>query len=76
HFFSCSIAGAACTAQYRIMLVYGGIRHLRSVGAFYTDAGGVSKTIGIVWDVTADAEINDTLRKATDMSEVKNAELE
>ncbi|WP_027666667.1 bifunctional diguanylate cyclase/phosphodiesterase [Rhizobium leguminosarum] len=76
HFFSCSIAGAACTAQYRILLGDGGIRHLRSVGSFYTDAGGVSKTIGIVWDVTADAEITDTLRKAKDMSEVKNAELE
>ncbi|MFF0920079.1 bifunctional diguanylate cyclase/phosphodiesterase [Rhizobium leguminosarum] len=76
HFFSCSIAGAACTAQYRILLGNGGIRHLRSVGAFYTDAAGVSKTIGIVWDVTADAEITDTLRKAKDMSEVKNAELE
>ncbi|MDR9808149.1 bifunctional diguanylate cyclase/phosphodiesterase [Rhizobium hidalgonense] len=76
HFFSCSIAGAACTAQYRILLAGGGIRHLRSVGAFYTDAGGVSKTIGIVWDVTADAETTDTLRKARDMSEVKNAELE
>ncbi|TAU66957.1 bifunctional diguanylate cyclase/phosphodiesterase [Rhizobium ruizarguesonis] len=76
HFFSCSIAGAACTAQYRILLGDGGIRHLRSVGAFYTDAGGVSKTIGIVWDVTADAVTTDTLRKAKDMSEVKNAELE
>ncbi|MBX5197479.1 EAL domain-containing protein [Rhizobium sp. NZLR10] len=76
HFFSCSIAGTACTAQYRILLADGGIRHLRSVGAFYTDAGGVSKTIGIVWDVTADAVTTDMLRKAKDTSEVKNAELE
>ncbi|MBB4295179.1 MULTISPECIES: EAL domain-containing protein [Rhizobium] len=76
HFFSCSIAGAACTAQYRILLADGGIRHLRSVGALYKDAAGVSKTIGIVWDVTTDAETTDTLRKARDMSEVKNAELE
>jgi len=76
HFFSCSVAGVACTAQYRILLGDGGIRHLRSVGAFYTDAGGVGKTIGIVWDVTADAVTTDTLRKAKDMSEVKNAELE
>ncbi|EJZ20486.1 EAL domain-containing protein [Rhizobium sp. Pop5] len=76
HFFSCSIAGAACTGQYRIMLADGGIRYLRSVGAVYTDAGGAGKTIGIVWDVTADAETTDTLRKAKDTSEVKNAELE
>ncbi len=72
-----ALFSAACTAQYRILLGDGGIRHLRSVGAFYTDAyGGVSKTIGIVWDVTADAVTTDTLRKAKDMSEVKNAELE
>ncbi|OWV92351.1 diguanylate cyclase [Rhizobium sp. R635] len=76
HFFSCSIAGAACTGQYRVRLADGGIRHLRSVGAFYTDAGGAGKTIGIVWDVTADAETTDTLRRAKDTSEVKNAELE
>ena len=76
HFFSCSIAGAACTVQYRIMLADGRIRHLRSVGALYTDAGGIGKTIGIVWDVTADAEITNMLRKAKDSSEVKNAELE
>ncbi|OWV64722.1 diguanylate cyclase [Rhizobium sp. R339] len=76
HFFSCSIAGAACTGQYRVMLADGGIRHLRSVGAFYTDAGGTGKTIGIVWDVTSDAETTDNLRRAKDTSEVKNAELE
>ncbi|PDS27783.1 bifunctional diguanylate cyclase/phosphodiesterase [Rhizobium phaseoli] len=76
HFFSCSIAGAACTAQYRIMLADGGIRHLRSVGALYRDVGGAGKTIGIVWDVTADAEATEALRKARDVSEVKNAELE
>ncbi|MBX4959377.1 bifunctional diguanylate cyclase/phosphodiesterase [Rhizobium lentis] len=76
HFFSCSIAGATCTAQYRILLGNGGIRHLRSVGALYRDAGGAGRTIGIVWDVTADAEVTDALRKARDVSEVKNAELE
>jgi hypothetical protein len=38
--------------------------------------GGTSKTIGIVWDVTADAEAAETLRKAKDLSDIKNAELE
>jgi diguanylate cyclase (GGDEF)-like protein len=76
HFFSCNVAGSSYTAQYRIMTEDGGIRHLRSVGAFYTDAAGISKTIGIVFDVTADAEIADTLRKAKDASDIKNAELE
>ncbi|WP_183745207.1 EAL domain-containing protein [Rhizobium sp. BK196] len=76
HFFGCSIAGEACTTQYRVMREDGRIRHLRSIGAFYTDAGGTGKTIGIVWDVTADVELTNTLRLAKETSELKNAELE
>ncbi len=76
HFFNYNVAGSAYTAQYRIEMEDGSIRHLRSVGAFYTDAGGADKTVGIVWDVTADAEAAETLRKAKDLSDIKNAELE
>ncbi|MET3853697.1 diguanylate cyclase (GGDEF)-like protein [Rhizobium sp. OAE497] len=76
HFFNCSVAGASCTAQYRILLDDGTVRYLRSVGSFYTDAGGVGRTIGIVADVTTDAEAAETLRHAKDVSDIKNAELE
>ncbi len=76
HFFNCSLAGTSCTAQYRVRLSNGGVRHLRSVGSFYTDAGGTGRTIGIVADVTADAEAADMLRKAKENSDIKNAELE
>ncbi|TCU37377.1 bifunctional diguanylate cyclase/phosphodiesterase [Rhizobium azibense] len=76
HFFNCSLAGTSCTAQYRIRLSDGRIRYLRSVGSFYTDAGGTGRTIGIVADVTADAEAADMLRKAKENSDIKNAELE
>lgn len=76
HFFNYNVAGSAYTAQYRIALEDGRIRHLRSVGSFYTDAAGAAKTIGIVWDVTADAEAAETLRRAKDVSDIKNAELE
>jgi diguanylate cyclase (GGDEF)-like protein len=76
HFFSCNVAATACTAQYRVALDDGSIRHLRSVGAFYTTADGHGKTIGIVWDVTADAEVTHTLRKSKETSDIKNAELE
>ena len=69
-------SGSTYTTQYRVELADGSIRHLRSVGSVYSDGGGTSKTIGIVWDVTADAVAAETLRKAKDLSDIKNAELE
>lgn len=76
HFFSFNCVGAACSAQYRVVLPDGRIHHLRSVGAFYADPNGDSKTIGIVWDVSSDAEMANTLRHAKETSDIKNAELE
>ncbi|MDP9808469.1 diguanylate cyclase (GGDEF)-like protein [Rhizobium tibeticum] len=76
HFFNYNVAGSAYETQYRVVAEDGTVRHLRSIGSFYTDAAGDDKTIGIVWDVTADAEAAETLRKAKDVSDIKNAELE
>ncbi|EPE99431.1 bifunctional diguanylate cyclase/phosphodiesterase [Rhizobium grahamii] len=76
HFFHYNVAGSAYETQYRVVTENGAVRHLRSIGSFYTDAAGDDKTIGIVWDVTADAEAAETLRKAKDVSDIKNAELE
>ncbi|TCR93467.1 EAL domain-containing protein [Rhizobium sp. BK376] len=76
HFFNCSVAGTSCTVQYRVRLEDGSIRHLRSVGSFYNDAAGKRRTVGIVADITADAEAAELLRNAKDHSDIKNAELE
>ncbi|OWV85078.1 EAL domain-containing protein [Rhizobium sp. R693] len=76
HFFNYNVAGSAYETQYRVTAEGGTVRHLRSIGSFYTDAAGDEKTIGIVWDVTADAEAAEILRKAKDVSDIKNAELE
>lgn len=76
HFFSCSIARASSNVQYRIRCADGSVRHLRSVGSHDVDGAGAGKTIGIVWDVTSDAEMADTLRQAKHTSDIKNAELE
>ncbi|CCM74672.1 bifunctional diguanylate cyclase/phosphodiesterase [Rhizobium mesoamericanum] len=76
HFFNYHVAGSAYETQYRVAAEGDTVRHLRSIGSFYTDAAGDEKTIGIVWDVTADAEAAEVLRKAKDVSDVKNAELE
>jgi len=69
-------SGSSYTTQYRIELSDGSTRYLRSVGSVYNDAAGTIRTIGIVWDVTADAVAAETLRRAKDSSDIKNAELE
>ena len=76
HLAGCSVPGAAQNAQYRIALADGTIRYLRSAGAYYEKVDGVGKTIGIVWDVTADAIVTATLRDAKANADLKNAELE
>jgi diguanylate cyclase (GGDEF)-like protein/PAS domain S-box-containing protein len=76
HIFNCNCAGTSHNAEYRIVRDDGSIRHLRSVGAYYEDANGQHKTIGIVWDVTADAMRAENLRSAKETSDIKNAELE
>ena len=75
HFFTCSVAGAPSSVQYRIVQHDGRIRHLRSVGAHYS-GGDIPRTIGIVWDVTTDVAMNVDLRAAKETSDIKNAELE
>jgi diguanylate cyclase (GGDEF)-like protein len=75
HFFNCSCFGTTCSEVYRIGLGDGTFRYLRSVGAHYEGSGG-DRTTGIVWDVTADMLVTQTLRDAKETSDIKNAELE
>jgi diguanylate cyclase (GGDEF)-like protein len=75
HFFNCSSFGTTCSEVYRIGLGDGTFRYLRSVGAHYEGSGG-DRTTGIVWDVTADMLVTQTLRDAKQTSDIKNAELE
>ena len=54
----------------------GAVRHLRSIGAVYSDPGCNPRILGINWDVTADVELNLELQQATAMTQARNAELE
>jgi diguanylate cyclase (GGDEF)-like protein len=76
HIFNATCIGGSHRAQYRVIGDDGTTRCLRSIGAFYDGSKGAQKTIGIVWDVTADAALTDSLRNAKAMSDIKNAELE
>ena len=76
HFFTCICSTAPCAQVYRVQLPDGEIRHLRSAGATYRGSDGSARTTGIVWDITSDIMVNQTLREAKENSDIKNAELE
>lgn len=76
HFFTCTCARHSCSETYRVILADGTIRHVRSAGASYRNPDGSMRTAGIVWDVTADEMMTQTLRQAKQVSDIKNAELE
>jgi diguanylate cyclase (GGDEF)-like protein/PAS domain S-box-containing protein len=63
------------TSAFRVVLPDGAIRHIRSSGRFYEEAGA-AKFIGVDWDVTADVALNEDLKRAKTLAEARNAELE
>ena len=76
HFFTCICAKQACSETYRIATAAGAVRYLRSAGAAFHNPDGSVRTTGIVWDVTSDMLMTQTLRDAKAVSDIKNAELE
>jgi diguanylate cyclase (GGDEF)-like protein len=63
-------------SDYRIVLADGQVRHIRSVGALFVEPGQSRKVIGVNWDVTADVQLNDDLRRAKQLTEARNRDLE
>ncbi|WP_165214887.1 bifunctional diguanylate cyclase/phosphodiesterase [Affinirhizobium pseudoryzae] len=76
HFFTCICSTGPCSQVYRVQTPEGDVRYLRSAGASYRNADGTTRTTGIVWDITSDMMVNQTLRSAKEDSDIKNAELE
>jgi diguanylate cyclase (GGDEF)-like protein len=63
-------------ATYRVLLADGTLRHVRSVAALYREPGASERVIGVNWDITADVALNEDLRRATQLTEARNLELE
>ena len=63
-------------SNYRVPLPDGSVRHVRSIGALYSEPGMPDRVIGVNWDVTADVTLNEELRHATQLTEARNHELE
>ncbi|QDZ12530.1 bifunctional diguanylate cyclase/phosphodiesterase [Devosia ginsengisoli] len=63
-------------SNYRVLLTDGTLRHVRSIGALYREPGTPERVIGVNWDVTDDVTLNEELRRATQLTEARNHELE
>lgn len=63
-------------STFRSLHPNGDIRHIRSIGAVYADAGSNAKILGVNWDVTADVTRNEELERARTLTEARNRELE
>lgn len=64
------------SSEFRIVLPDGAVRNIRARATVYKDAHARPKMIGAEWDVTADVALNRDLKRAKDLAETRNAELE
>ena len=63
-------------SEYRLLLPDGSVRHIRAIGTIYQYAGGPARIVGVNWDVTEDVRRNDELRRASELTQARNVELE
>lgn len=63
-------------SDFRSLHPDGAIRHIRSIGAIYTDSTGQPKIVGVNWDVTADVMLNAELKRAKAQADARNKDLE
>ncbi|WP_210257151.1 EAL domain-containing protein [Devosia sp. MC1541] len=63
-------------STYRVVRPDGGIRYVRSVGAFFREEGRSDAIIGVNFDITADVEMHQALLNAKSLTEARNKDLE
>ncbi|EJZ21729.1 EAL domain-containing protein [Rhizobium sp. Pop5] len=69
-------SGSDFQQEYRIIRGDGVERVIRARSAFFIDVNGHRKLIGANWDVTEEVKLRDELRRAKDLAEARNLELE
>jgi len=74
-FFEAINVSGRFNSEYRLRLLGGKIRHIRAIGAVYQDVDGAAKMVGVNLDVSADVVLNDDLKRAKTLTEVRNTEL-
>lgn len=75
-FFNASCGSTTVSEVYRVQDSDNNIRYLRSAGSNYLKDNGDELTSGIIWDVTTDMMMAESLRQAKKISDMKNVELE
>ncbi|MDQ0455071.1 sensor domain-containing protein [Rhizobium paknamense] len=74
YLFRCASMKTGQTSEtYRVQSLNGELRYLRSVGAHSPSSNRIT---GVIFDVTADIAMQNNLRSAKEVSDIKNAELE
>jgi diguanylate cyclase (GGDEF)-like protein/PAS domain S-box-containing protein len=74
--FKRMIATGHYEAVYRIRLDDGTVRHVRSIAMVKKVPGESDRVLGVNWDITRDVALNEDLRRAHQLTEARNAELE
>ncbi|MEP5362090.1 MAG: EAL domain-containing protein [Nitratireductor sp.] len=63
-------------SEFRLCLPDGSVRHIRSIGVVYRDEGEPTRIVGVNWDVSSDILLTEDLRRAKQLTEARNSELE
>jgi diguanylate cyclase (GGDEF)-like protein len=62
--------------QFRVIWRNGDIRHIRAIGTTVKGSLGHKKIVGVNWDVTDDIRLQEDLRRAKQVSDIQNEQLE
>ena len=74
--FRSMIGSGRYNSDYRVLLPDGTMRYVRSLGALYKEPGDPDRVVGVNWDVTSDVARSEELRRANELTEARNRDLE
>ncbi|MEO8684415.1 MAG: EAL domain-containing protein [Devosia sp.] len=74
--FDLALKTGRYNSDFRVVHPDGSIRNIRAMGAVYTGNDKAPKMLGVNWDVTADVALNVDLKRAKELTEARNDELE
>lgn len=74
--FVAMISTGRYESVYRVVLPDGRVRHVRSIAMLHKVQGEPDRVLGVNWDITSDVALNEDLRRAQQLTEARNIELE
>ena len=74
--FNLALKTGRYNSDFRVIHPDGSIRNIRAMGAVYVGVDEAPKILGVNWDVTADVALNADLKRAKELTEARNQDLE